>query len=391
LLALGFSPRVFGATLLASHFTGRIYTLSLDTTGSGNGSLSIISSATGCGAMPTWLTLDSASGTLYCFDEEWTGSGFAATYTVGANGSLKQTGQAPTTGSSVHGWPYGGTDGQGYLATVEYDPSTLTTYKLPLFRNTTRLAQQKFTMSAPGPNPDRQNAPHPHSVIPDPTGNFLLVPDLGADLIRIFAIDAASGNLNACPPAQAGAGDGPRHGAFWAPKEGDTKGLKLYTVNELSNSVSAWEVSYTPDSDAGSKPDCLSLTKTQTLSTYEDKTPPANSKAAEVQVSGNYVYAANRNDQTFGPQEDSLVTYKIDPETGAIEWLEAVNAHGWYPRSFAINKEGTYVAVGGQTSSNVAVLARDPATGKIGGLVASVDVATKGTDGGEDGLSSVVW
>jgi 6-phosphogluconolactonase (cycloisomerase 2 family) len=240
-------------------------------------------------------------------------------------------------------------------------------------------------MSSPGPNTSRQTAPHPHSVITDPTGKYLLAPDLGADLVRIFSIDAASGELTACTPGQAGAGDGPRHGTWWAPKAGSTDGQMLYTVNELGNSVSAWKVTY-PASG------CLTLTRTQTLSTYAaGKTAPAGSKAAEVHVWGNFLYAVNRNDKTFGAKQDSIVTYSIDTATGAIAFIEATNAYAWYPRTFAVNKAGTLVAVGGQTSSNVAIIQRDTTTGRLGGLAANLAIATPGTDGGEDGLSAVIW
>lgn len=211
------------------------------------------------------------------------------------------------------------------------------------------------------------------------------MPDLGADLVRIFSIDASTGNLTACEPGVAGEGDGPRHGDWWAPKEGSTDGQRLYTVNELGNSVSSWTVTYPDDG-------CLTLKKIQTISTYaEGSTAPNGSKAAEVHVSGNFLYAANRADETFGPQNDSLVTYAIDPSTGDIKFVEATPAHAWFPRTFSINKAGDLVAVGGQTTSNVAIIARDPETGKLGDLVANLQVATPGTPQNEDGLSVVVW
>ncbi|KAI1474409.1 3-carboxy-cis,cis-mucoante lactonizing enzyme [Daldinia eschscholtzii] len=378
---LGLLPEVLAANLLASHYTGKIFSLSF--TGSGkNATLVNKSSVSGCGTLPAWLHVD--SGVVYCVDEDWNGSGILASYSVGSDGSLKQTGRAVTAGASVHGTPYGGEDGKGFIATVEYDPSTLTRYKLPLSNASTVLAQSKFNMSEPGPN-SRQNAPHPHAAQLDPTGKFLIVPDLGADLIRVFSIDAKTGDLTACEPGVAGAGDGPRHGAWWAPEAGSTAGQRLYTVNELGNSVSAWTVSY-PDGG------CLSLEKTQTLSTYaEGSAAPNGSKAAEVHVSGNFLYAANRADETFGPQNDSLVTYSIDPSSGEIKFVEATPAHAWFPRTFSINKAGDLVAVGGQTSSNVAIVARDPKTGKLGDLVANLPIATPGTPQQEDGLSVVVW
>ncbi|KAI1879045.1 hypothetical protein JX265_003222 [Neoarthrinium moseri] len=387
--ALGLAPAAIADKLLASHYSGKVYSLDLTVSGS-TGTLKSTSSTGGCGKMPTWLTLDSATGTLYCFDESGAGQqgvsgGVVTSYTVNTDGSLTQTGQSKTAGGEVHGSFYGGSTGTGFVAMAEYDASTVTTFKLPLTSSNQALQKEKFTMNGSGPNKSRQDKPHPHSVITDPTGKFLLAPDLGADLVRVFSIDASSGKLTACAAGQAGGGDGPRHGAFWSPKPGSTTGQMLYTVNELGNSVSAWKVTY-PSSG------CLTLAKSQTVSTYPaGKSAPAGSKAAELHVSGNFLYAVNRNDKTFGAKEDSIVTYSIDATTGAITFVEQTNAHAWYPRTFAINKAGTYVAIGGQTSSNVAIIQRDPTTGKLGGLVANLAIATPGTDGAEDGLSAVIW
>lgn len=248
-------------------------------------------------------------------------------------------------------------------------------------------------MAAPGPNERQKDGPHPHQTLLDPTGKYLLVPDLGADVIHIFVINAASGHLNACPDAQTAPGDGPRHGAWWSPHGNTTSadGLKLYTVNELGNSVSGWDVTY----GAG----CISLNRTQTISTFANSQIPAATvyngasfppKAAEVHIAGNSLYAANRNDKLFGNQTDSLATYTIG-STGTLSWVEATSAHAFYPRSFSINKAGTMVAVGGQTSSSVAIIARDTATGKLGSLIVWAQVGELGTYTNEDGLSSVIW
>ncbi|KAI1283489.1 Lactonase, 7-bladed beta-propeller-domain-containing protein [Xylaria sp. FL0933] len=374
---LSLSSHVLGVNLLASHYTGKIYSLSLN-----NSTLTVGPSTAGAGSLPAWLSLDTSSGakTVYSVDEDWFGSGVLASFTVGANGTLAQTGKLTSLGASVFGTSYGDAK---FFATVEYDTSTLTTYALPFQAGGKVLQQFKFNMTAPGPNP-RQNAPHPHAAHVDPTGKFLLVPDLGADLIRIFSIDATTGQLTACAPGETAPGDGPRHGTFWAPSANSTDGLMLYTVNELGNSVTSWTTSY-------SEGECLSLKRQQTLPTYSGAALANGSKAAEVHVVGDFLYAANRADQTFGPQQDSLATYKIDASTGEIAWVEATNAHAWFPRTFQINKAGTLVAVGGQTSSNVAIIARDPQTGKLGDLVANVQVATPGQEQQEDGLSAVIW
>lgn len=242
-------------------------------------------------------------------------------------------------------------------------------------------------MSAPGPDPYRQDKPHPHSVFTDPTGRFLLSADLGADLIRIFGIDASTGQLTSCPAAATGAGDGPRHGAFWKSPSG---ALYLYIVNELAGSVTTWAV--TTPAAASAAAGCLSLSKIQSSSTYPSgKTPPAGSKTAEVHVSGAFVYATNRNDQSFGTQQDSAATFAIDPASGKLSFVEATNTHTYFPRTFAINKAGDAVAWGGQTSSTIVVVARNVSTGRLGDVVAQLQVGAPGTVNNEDGLSAVVW
>ena len=258
---------------------------------------------------------------------------------------------------------------------------------------TVPLQEETFYMAAPGPDVRQKDGPHPHQALLDPTGKFLLVPDLGADAIHIFTINSASGHLNACPDAITGPGDGPRHGEWWSPK-GNTisaDGLKLFTLNEIGNSVSSWSVSYSGG--------CLSLNKTQTISTFAGgKVPPATifngasfpPKAAELRIVGNFLYAANRNDKSFGNSTDSLATYTIDA-SGTATFVESTSAHAFYPRSFSVNKAGTMVAVGGQTSSSVAIIARDTMTGKLGNLIAWMQVGAAGTYTDENGLSSVIW
>ncbi|SPQ23521.1 f0ef33f1-9d1a-4983-8101-d9ba0d9569e1 [Thermothielavioides terrestris] len=379
--AIALAPSAFGATLIASHFSGGVYTLSLAGTNT-SGTLSITSQTTGCGATPAWIQYYGDTRKLYCFDETWNPPGVLAEYSVGSDGRLNLTGKAKTAGNTVYGRLYGGADGRGFVATAEYTPSTVTTYKMPLSGNSA-LQTLKFTMAQRGPNP-RQDVPHPHEVQVDPTGQYILTPDLGADLVRIFKIDANSGNLTACSEGKADPGDGPRHIEFWKSSSGLQK---AYTVNELGNSVSAWDVTYPSDASG-----CLSLNKTQTLSTYAPgKKGGPTTKAAELRLVGNFLYATNRADETFGSQQDSIAIYTIDPTTGAITWLEAANSYSYYPRTFQFNKDGTLLAVGGQTSSNVAIVARDPATGKLGKLVANIQVGQKGEAGQEDGLSAVVW
>lgn len=97
-------------------------------------------------------------------------------------------------------------------------------------------------MDKPGPIADRQNAPHPHQALLDPTGKFILVPDLGADKIYVYAVAEDSLRLTALPPIVVKDGSGPRHVAF-AFRDGKTF---MYLVTELANTIIGYEVTYPP-------------------------------------------------------------------------------------------------------------------------------------------------
>lgn len=123
ILCAGFAllPVAFASTstLLASHFSGAVFTLSLNTQGSNGSSLAIISAAGGCGSTPTWLQYYDDTKKLYCWDESWQGYGTIAEYNVTSDGELIVNGQAETTGNDVHGTLYGGPLGRSFIAAVE--------------------------------------------------------------------------------------------------------------------------------------------------------------------------------------------------------------------------------------------------------------------------------
>lgn len=63
-----------------------------------------------------------------------------------------------------------------------------------------------------GPDPVRQNAPHPHSVTPTPDGRYLMCADLGLDRIFLY-----SPSLKLLGQTDLAPGSGPRHLAVLSP------------------------------------------------------------------------------------------------------------------------------------------------------------------------------
>jgi 6-phosphogluconolactonase (cycloisomerase 2 family) len=231
-------------------------------------------------------------------------------------------------------------------------------------------------MNGKGTIPSRQDAAHPHEVIVDPTGNFVLAPDLGADLIRLYSIDNSTGKLTNCGNYVETGGTGPRHGAFWG---ADT----LYIANELANSVHRFSVAYSGG--------CISLTKEQSLTTMKGgAAAPSGTKVGEVHVHDNFLIASNRRDLTFSPN-DSMTTFNLDATSGAMTFTGITSSGGTYPRTFQINKAGDLVVIGDQTTANVAVVKRDVTTGLLGPQVASMRIGIVGHAESDDGLSAVLW
>ncbi|KAL2754921.1 hypothetical protein ACRALDRAFT_2028155 [Sodiomyces alcalophilus JCM 7366] len=385
LLAAGLlhATTVLGASqLIASHFTGNLYSLTL----SDNNDLSITSQTRSGNFWPAWLDFDSQSNTLYVVDEaNWFPPNGVTTFTVAADGSLTQNndGQTVTSGAEVHSTLYGGNDGRSFLALAHYGSSKISTFQLPLTSSSRALQEFTFRLSGPKSNP-RQDAPHPHMVVPDPTGRFLFSADLGDDQIRAYAIDSATGLLTECPATATNPGDGPRHLVFYNDCNAPSA---IFVLNELSNSVGVWNVDY-----SGA---CPSLALTQTISTFpENVQAPQGAKAAAIQERDGFVYVSNRRDRSFGQQEDSLATFQIgisDDGNVELDFIEATSAHSFFPRTMQINAAGDLVAVGGQTSATVAIIERNATTGLLGDLVASVRVGQAGTLDEENGLSAVIW
>lgn len=135
-----------------------------------------------------------------------------------------------------------------------------------------------YSMTGPGPNAARQDASHPHGVTVDPTGQYILVPDLGADIVRIYYINPMNGLLHSVDPFIASPGSGPRHAVFWT-SPGSTSSdsdVYFYLVHELSNTLTGYRVSY--------KKHGMTFSQIFEGGTYGNHTAPSGSKVAEISI-----------------------------------------------------------------------------------------------------------
>ncbi|KAL1835933.1 hypothetical protein VTJ49DRAFT_5857 [Mycothermus thermophilus] len=230
------------------------------------------------------------------------------------------------------------------------------------------------------PPGDNQAAPQdvarPHQAVLDPTGDFLVFPDLGADELRVLKVNQVSLEHETkegfvYPPEERGTG--PRHAAFY--KAGDK--TFLYVACELKNLIQGFSVEYTGDD--------LKLTRVFNATTHgDDKALPKGTAAAEIYISpdGNFITLSSRNEKSLEftlangttVPSDPLITFKVDQESGALELVQVAPAGGVNPRHFSFNNDGTLVASAAQADSRIVVFERNVETGEIGKAIAEANV-----------------
>jgi len=190
-------------------------------------------------------------------------------------------------------------------------------------------------------NPDRQEGPHAHMIAPSPDGRYVYVPDLGADRVVAYTLDA-TGRLIPQPDGGATAepGAGPRHFAF------SPDGATCYVINELGATVTR----YAYDAATGR------LDPLQTESTLPEGFTDYN-LCAHIVVSpdGRYVYGSNRG-------HDTIAVWAVGDD-GALSFVERIPAGGRTPRNFALTPDGSWLLVANMDSDNVVATRRDAETG----------------------------
>ncbi|CRG86293.1 hypothetical protein PISL3812_03298 [Talaromyces islandicus] len=372
--------------LYAASYAGSVTSLALTKTGK-TYELSTLSKTTACGSSPSWLMLDSENSILYCLDEGiTTPNGSITTFKTSQNGTLTTIQHLETlTGpvmSAMYSTPQ--VSQRQFLAVAHYSASSITTYSVDPVQGLLNHSQTfVYEMTAPGPVPSRQDAPHPHGVIVDPTGRFVLVPDLGADLVRIFKVNPLTGHLEQVEPLAVTPGSGPRHGVFWTPKgaKSTSTDVYFYLVHELGNSLSGFRVTYSTDE--------ISFSKVYEGSTYGNSSSPTGSKAAEIAISpeNNHLVVSNRLDSTFGKDSDSFAVFSCADASGrffeSVSFLGLRRAYGSSPRHFNINGDMDMVAVALENSQKVAVTGWNKRMGSPGRLLGE-----KKMDGD---IPAVVW
>lgn len=337
-------PILFGTgNILAGKGKG-IYCYELE---SETGDLQLVSENTGI-ANPSYLTLDNNRRFLYAVNE-------LKMYAGKASGAVSAFALDPDTRqlTFLNQRATEGTDPCHVVVNAGNDHVYVANYMsgsvcvLPIEADgTLGEASQVIQHEGSSVNSDRQSGPHAHSTIFDATHQYALVADLGLDKLMTYKTDANRGTLtpNDRPFHQTDPGSGPRNGVFSA------DGRFFYLVNELTSSLSVLAFNAQTGRFAW----------LQTVPTVLDPDFTAENTCADVHLlpNGKFLYASNRGQNT-------IVIYRIDPDTGLLAFCGTEPCGGEIPRSFAIDPSGKILLAANQNTDNLVAFKIDPDNGTL--------------------------
>lgn len=297
---------------------------------------------------PSFLALSPDGSRVYALDESGSrggglGGGVAAFALTPGKPQLRLINRQPTTGAAT---AHLALDRTGRMvATASYTGGQVAAFPIEPDGSLAPHSSWLTPHGKTGPDTERQEGPHPHSVTFSPDNRFAYVCDLGLDRIFIYRVNASSAGLEPSEPASIATapGAGPRHSVFSA------DGKFFYVINELGGTITA----YACDPATGR------LTPEQTVATLPADFHGQNT-CAEIQLhpNGGYIYGSNRG-------HDSLVVFRRDPESGGLSLVQIIPCGGKHPRHFALSPDGRWLVCANRDSANLVAFHVDPASGKL--------------------------
>lgn len=278
---------------------------------------------------PSFLAYDALRNRLFAVSETDGGGAVVSFQFSSTNLSLTEINRQPTQGD----YPcYLSIDETGkWLFTVNYMSGSICLFSVDNQGVIGKMADQ-IQLKGHSVRSDRQEAPHPHSIVQIPKTNYWIVPDLGTDHLYIFMHDSLNGKLCLHSEVKTAPGSGPRHVAFHSSK------AIVYVIEELSSTITA----YGYDQEEGI------LTYLQSVSTIpEDFTGQSTCADIHISASGLFLYGSNRG-------HDSIASFRI-LEDGKLKSNGYTSTAGKTPRNFALIQDSNFMLVANQDSNSIAV------------------------------------
>jgi 6-phosphogluconolactonase len=290
---------------------------------------------------PSWLTLDRQRRFLYAAHGD--GNEATAFAIDRESGRLTLMNRQATRGRN--GVRLGIDASNRFAVLANYSTGTVAVLPINADGSLGALADLVALEGKPGPHRTEQASAHPHDVVFDPRGRFVVVPDKGLDTTFVFRLDTTRGKLVAADPPSVASrpGAGPRHADFHPSQP------YLYQINELDSTITTFKF----DTQHGE------LIPLQTITTLPPSFTSANT-TSEIAVapSGRFVYGSNRG-------HDSIVIFAVNDATGVLSPVGWESTQGRVPRFFALDPSGAFLYAANQNSDTIVAFTVDQSTGKL--------------------------
>ncbi len=176
----------------------------------------------------------------------------------------------------------------------------------------------------------RQNAPHTHQVLPTPDGKYLLVADLGLDMVAVYNLELVLVSFLNLP-----ARSGIRHLVFG--KRCPDGSYLLYGACELDATVACMRY-------ADGKVEYL-------RSEASRVTRPDNTAAAiRISSSGDELFVSQRG-------ENTVTAFRISDD-GSLRWDGQIPCFGERPRDFCLTPDDRFLICANEGDGSLTVLSR---------------------------------
>jgi 6-phosphogluconolactonase len=288
---------------------------------------------------PSFQTITADKKQLWSVSELWNGGGRVYGYEINwENGELKQVSNLSTLGNgpcyvSVH-------ENTKNILTANYGSGNVSNTPVDEMGKSTG---DSFTHQhlGKGPHASRQKEPHAHSIKVDLKGIYSYAANLGTD--KVYAYTIENNKLTLKKEITIEPGSGPRHLDFHPSMKA------MAVVNELNSTISLFKA----DRDG-----CFSELYSSITTLPDNFT--SNNQCADIHYSpdGMFLYASNRG-------HNSIVVYKVDQATMALEIVDWFSETINWPRNFTIDPTGNFIIVANQNANSITVLKRDAANGKL--------------------------
>lgn len=297
----------------------------------------------------SFLTLDASGKFLYAVSEtlEFEGVFGGGLHAFGIDNGLHPINAVPTHGTDpcyVALTP----DGR-FVLVSNYSSGSLAVFAVREDGGVSEAVAFVQHEGASGVNPARQEGPHAHCIVPDATGRYAIVADLGQDRVLAYRLGENGGLHPADQPAvDLAPGAGPRHFSF------HPDGARAFVINELGSTVTAF------DWDAAQG----RLTEIQTITTLPKDFVDRNDSAdLHVHPNGRFLYGSNRG-------HDSIAVFEIASDE--LRPVQHIHTGGHWPRNFCIHDR--FLLVANRHTDHIAVFEIDEATGRLSATGQGLDM-----------------